>query len=254
MSPKTTICWTTAASLLAIGGAAIVIVSSYSPPIASAATLVAAAVEDPTPLTGNRLAQDLLGAGLSPEHMVACGATVAQAGTAWAAAAAEATTVATTMDQARAAIQSASMSIQQLERKVRRGQADQEDLTELATLRTQLATQAAVRDGLITDIRAEALSCLDGICCTRLDELHEPDLGLDAMYRVVEWEQADAVALREAIADVHVSAKHEREPAQASMTLIGDAEADPAIAAAKTHMATRLATMKAEWDTLIAGE
>lgn len=254
MPIKNAVCWTTAAGLLAVACTATVLVTSYSPAPASAATLVAASAEDPTPLSGNRLAQDLIEAGLSPEHMAASGATLGQAETAWAAAAAEASSVATAMDQARGAIESATMAIQPLERRVRRGHADQSDLTELTSLRSTLATQVAIRDGLIADIRAAALGCLDGTCCARLGQLHEDDLGLDAAYRVVERDQADAVALREALADVHVSSKRGVDPAPASLTLIGEAETDPAVAAAKAGLASLLAPMKAEWDALLAGE
>lgn len=253
LSPKNAALWTAAASLLVAGGAALVLVSAHQPSTASAATLVAAAGEDPQ-VTGNRLAQDLLEAGLSPEHLCASGATVAQATNAWNSAAVEAAAVALAMDQARAGVESASMAVQRLERLVRRGQADQEDRTELATQRTLLATHTAARDGLIAGIRAQALAQLDAGCRAKLVQLDTPDIGLDAVYRVIEWDQADAVALREAIADVRVSTKRGREPDPASTRLIGDAESDPAVAAAKTHKAARMAPIQAEWDALIRGE
>lgn len=251
LSPKHAALWTGAAGLVAAGCVALLLVSAHQP--ATAATLIAAAGEDPR-VTGNRLAQDLLEAGLSPQHMCASGATVAQVGSAWDAAAVEAATVAVAMDQARAGIESASKAVQRLERLVRRGQAKTEDLTELAAQRTLLATHTGARDALIADIRAEAIARLDATSRTRLDRLHGPDIGLDAVYRVIDWDQADAVALREAVADVHVSTKRGREPADASTQLIADAESDPAIAAAKTHMASRMAPIQAEWDALIAGE
>jgi|GEM_PF-4725422 len=253
MCTKNTLCWTAAVTLLAAGATAFVLVNSHTPTTAAAATLVSSAAVESSALTGNRLAQDLLEAGLSPKHMCASGATVAQASAAWTAAAAEASAVSASMDTARSSIETATKGIQRLERLVRSGQAEAADVTELATLRTQLATQTALRDGLIADIRAEALARLDAGCSAKLDELHEPDLGLDAIYRVVSRSQADAVALREAIADAYVSTKRGREPADASTRLIGDAETDPAVAAAKTYMASRMAPIQAEWDVLLAG-
>ena len=254
MTYKKTMCWTGATGLVLASGVAVAIVMSHKPATASAATALAASGHNTTPIDGNRLARDLLAAGLSPKQLCASGATVAQADAAWIAAAAEARLVASSMDAARSAIETAAMNVQRLERLVRSGRADAGDLTELAAQRSQLATQTALRDGLIADIRAEATSTLDAAIRTKLDELHEPDLGLDAIYRVVSRDQANAVALREAIADVRVSAKHGREPSSESLDLINAAETDPAVAAAKTHMASRLALIKAEWDALLRGE
>lgn len=249
---QSTLLWTSSAAMLLAGVAAVVVVSSHQP--ATAASMVAAVSLDPTPVSGNRLAQDLLGAGLSPEQLCASGATVAQAASAWTAAAAEARSVAIDMDRARAQIESASQLVQRLERLVRRGQADAAELDELATQRVRLATHAATRDRLIAGIRAQAMAVLNPAIQGKLNRLYEADLGLDAMYRVVSRDQIDAVALREAIADVHVSSKRGREPATESTRLIADAETDPAVAAAKIHMASRLGPMQAEWEAFLRGD
>lgn len=254
MSPKCILCWTTATSLLAIAGAAIIYVGSYSPTTASAATLVSATSEDPTPLTANRLAQDLLDAGLSPEHMCVSGATVAQVTSAWNAAVLEAASVAVAMDQARAGIEAASKAVQSLERLVRRGQADPRHLNDLTAQRSLLANHTTARNALIASIRTKALTHLDADSRTKLERLNAPHVGLDAMYRVIDWNQADAVALREAIADVQLSIRRGREPSEASTRLVVDAESVAAVATAKQHKAARMASIEAAWHAMIRPE
>jgi hypothetical protein len=67
-------------------------------------------------------------------------------------------------------------------------------------------------------------------------------------YLVKARSEADWVALRDALDNERVSLKLGEDPDQASQALLATVRADPAIAAAKTNLDTKLGAVTAAWE------
>lgn len=219
--------------------------------LALASFLVAA----PSALGGTSLEDALLRVGLDGEAMAAAGLTTAQVDLAVEGVDDYLVANPDELSDADADYASARAEADRLRRLVRAGTASAQDVTDLATAESELATAITDRD-----------AALDALCQAGLDELPtaEADLleticlnrswGLPTEFLVKDRTEAQWVALREALADERISDEYGESPASASSTLLSTERADADVAAAKTDLDTNLTSIQSAWDSAVAGE
>ena len=209
----------------------------------------APAKKKPPTLDAN-LVTALYRAGLQPEDLAAAGVS------------AESTTTlvgnvrtwlaqnASTLSNADSRLGSAVPAKESLWRKVQSGLASHDDVTALDAAMTELnaaLTGQASAVSAMFDAGTASLSS-DTKATLVLERTSQLAWGLPMQYLVKSRTQADWVALRDALDNERVSQKLGEDPDPAAQALLATVRADPAIAAAKTNLDTKLGAVTASWE------
>jgi hypothetical protein len=210
---------------------------------------LAAAKKKPPTLDSN-LMTALYRAGLQPENLTAAGVS------------AESTTTlvgnvktwlgqnASTLLSADSRLGTAVPSKETLWRKVQSGLGSRDDVASLdaavteynAALAGQASTVSAMFDAGTASLTSETKATLV------LERPSQLAWGLPLQYLVKARSEADGVALRDALDNERVSARLGEDPDQAMQALLATVRADPAVAAAKTNLDTKLGAVTAAWE------
>ena len=208
--------------------------------------------EPPPPPVITRLGGDLSRAGLSGEALAAAGVSSAA--------------VSTVVSDADAALQVSPQSLQQcdltyqgakgaydvLRRKVVSGLASPEEVTECRNCKTACQTAESDRDTLLDRIVSAGTASLTTAEQTSLANIRANRAWeLDTQYLVVNRTEADWVALGDALAVRRIALKEGQPVPPISAALLAQEDADPAVAAAKTNVATYLGSVQTAWNTAV---
>jgi hypothetical protein len=202
------------------------------------------------PTLDANLVTALYRAGLQPENLAAAGVS------------AESTTTlvgnvktwlaqnASTLTSADSRLVSAVPAKEVLWRKVQSGLGSHDDVTALdaavteynAALAGQASTVSAMFEAGAASLSSETKAALV------LERTSQLAWGLPLQYLVKDRSEADWVALRDALDNERVSLKLGEDPDPTAQALLATVRADPAIAAAKTNLDTKLGAVTAAWE------
>ncbi len=214
-----------------------------------------AAAGESLPPTAPELGAALARVGLTAETLTAAG--VQEAGAAQAVADARAYLNAERFSALAAAAEdwkSAAEHAERLGKLVRAGQASGPDLSAYTTAKSDLATAAAARDGLLDDLLEAATASLQAGQTQTLARVHANQAnGLATAYRVTDRAEADAVALRDALANLRTAARVGEDPDSAASQLVTQANGDPDTAAAQSHLESRLTEVQLAFEEALEG-
>jgi hypothetical protein len=202
------------------------------------------------PTLDSSLVTALYRAGLQPENLTAAGVSAESTTTlvgnvkAWLA------QNASTLSSADSRLGSAVPAKESLWRKVQSGLGSHDDVASLDAAVTEynaaLAGQASTVSSMF-DAGTASLSS-DTKATLVLERTSQLAWGLPLQYLVKDRSEADWVALRDALDNERVSAKLGEDPDPADQALLATVRADPAIAAAKTNLDTKLGAVTAAWE------
>lgn len=103
------------------------------------------------------------------------------------------------------------------------------------------AFRTAVLQGLSSDKRL----LLDAVKRNR-------PTGLPLKYLVTDRSEAEAVRLRDALADRKIAEQREQEPSSTALSVIASADSDPAVATASVNLEMNLDAVRAAWSDAVA--
>lgn len=161
---------------------------------------------------------------------------------------------ASTLSSADTRLGSAVPAKETLWRKVQSGLGSRDDVTALDAAVTELNAALAGQTSAVSamfDAGTVSLSS-DTKAALVLERTSQLAWGLPMQYLVKSRTQADWVALRDALDNERVSSKLGEDPDQAAQALLATVRADPAIAAAKTNLDTKLGAVTAAWEAAAA--
>jgi hypothetical protein len=209
----------------------------------------APAKKKPPTLDAN-LVTALYRAGLQPEDLAAAGVSAESTTTVVGNVKAWLSQNASTLSNADSRLGSAVPAKESLWRKVQSGLASHDDVTALDAAVTEFNAALAGQTSAVSamfDAGTASLSS-DTKATLVLERTSQLAWGLPMQYLVKSRTQADWVALRDALDNERVSSKLGEDPDPAAQALLATVRADPAIAAAKTNLDTKLGAVTASWE------
>lgn len=183
-------------------------------------------------------------AGVDAESLAAAGASPAEATAVGAAVADTIDTLVPTLETANAAVLALDQHTDALERLLIAGQITVQQSAELAAARTQLATARAARTAAVDaiwDVAAEELVQATQVRLAHLADNCEARLPMNL--RALDCTPSEWGALENAHTSVRVATQLEIDPDPAAVSMLADAQAEPAASAAAGWMASNLATI-----------
>lgn len=236
-----------AAAVVAIGGFGVLSTTSYlSSKLAKPAKRVLLSP------TAAEYKSALARAGLDPLALTAAGVSAQATATVVGAAKTELATRIDALREADSAYLTAKKQVDELERAVTGGASSQLDA--LATARAQLATAGTSRQAVLDGLYAVGKAALGESQAAALDSIRAGRAGrwgLPLQYLAATRSEPEAVALRNALANVRIAGQLGREPDSAEAQLVSTASAVGAVAAAKTALDSSLTAVTAAWNTAI---
>lgn len=158
------------------------------------------------------------------------------------------------LSTADSAFAAARVETDRLQRLIQSGRGTQEDVsayqTQSAALATATSQRATVLDGYFTAATA-GLSSEQRTLLSNLRSNRAWNLPLEFM--VVNREQAEWVALRDALANERISAKLGESPDQTAQASLTTWRAVSAVSTAKSNLDSNRATVRAAWNTAVGG-
>lgn len=171
--------------------------------------------------------------GLEPQALAAAGVTPQQAGTIASRTESWIGENGATLDAQSSALRDATQQVSRLERKVRAGQASQEDLTTLAAARSSAASGQTAFDATLAAAFTHAAEGLGDNTKTALAQIKaNRSWKVPVQYKVVGRTEGEWVSLRDALLEIRSASAMEREPGEWATDLVTAANADSAVAAA----------------------
>ena len=211
-----------------------------------------ASERSPSQLSAPRARAALIEAGLGPDRLTASGAQAASVSAAATAAMGELRSRWATMQTQRAALGQARAQVETLERAARSGTATHDQLASLVIARGQLATASEAMTSVLGSITTVGTAPLSPSMRSALTAMAEPrGDGLPVPYRLLGAPEAEAVGLREALAQERGASAADPLPASAA-TLLTSARADAGVSAALTALDAHLAANTAAFDAAVA--
>ena len=183
-------------------------------------------------------------AGVDAESLAAAGASPAEATAVGAAVADTIDTLVPTLETANAAVLALDQRADALERLLIAGQITVQQTAELTAARTQLATARAARTAAVDaiwDVAAEELAQATQVRLAHLAGNCEQRLPMNL--RALDCTPGEFGALENAHTSVRVANQLEIDPDPAAVSMLADAQAEPAASAAAGWMASNLATI-----------
>jgi hypothetical protein len=200
-----------------------------------------------TPLLSVAADQALRRARITPATLAAAGVNSTEAGVLFQNAADWWETNGTTCVSALGSSCSTSMTAESLMRKARAGLATTQELDDTAAACTAAGAAHAALVAQLDALWEAATDDLDSGKLAKLAVLRsnlDAGLGLHVTYLVVEHEQDEAIALRDALVEVAVNGENADPLAEG---LVDDAESNTDVAAAHTALTTHLSSVTSAW-------
>lgn len=144
-----------------------------------------------------------------------------------------------------------------LGRLIRSGQSTQQDLTDYATAASDLSTATAARNSILNQLHDAGVATLGGTEQTLLATIRSnrsAGWDLPIQYLVVNREEEDWVALREALANERISAALGEDPDQDAQALIASVENNTHVSNAAINCDIALDFIESEWNDAVNGE
>lgn len=190
----------------------------------------------------------LVRAGLDAEALAAAGVTSQETSDLVGSFAIAMATESGRLADADAAFAAARTSADALQRKVRSGLASAEEVLELVTAKSTLASTEAERADTLNDWFAAGVSELSGTKVKALSTIRSNrHWKLPIEFLVVDREEAEWVALRKALANERICAKYEDPPDVAQQAALTTWRAAPACAEAKVSCVATAEAVKSAW-------
>ena len=195
----------------------------------------------------------LIRAGLGAEALAAAGLTSQQASTLVGLGESLLAGEPTRVSAADAAYSSARVTKDTLERKIQSGLATQEEVTSYASATSALASAEADRVAALASLFDAATASLSQGQRTTLTAIHtNRERGLSVQYLTVTRTDAEWLALRNALSNEVISARHGDEANATCQSLLSTVRANQTVAAAKSAHDANLATVTSAWDSATA--
>ena len=225
--------------------AATAAVAPAAPPPALRATL---------PSVQGQLAVLAIRVGLDAESLAAAGVSSSSVVPVVVALSDAATNLSTPLAQLDASYTAARSAMNAAQRKIQGGSASSEEVAAFPSLEQALTNAEAARtaafDSLFTsatvNLTAAQRASLTSIRANRAWKL-------PVEFLVVAREEAEWVALRDALSNERLAAKNGEQPNAACQSLLGTARANASVAAARTALDTSLASVTSAWTTATEG-
>ena len=157
-----------------------------------------------------------------------------------------------TLEDLDAAFAEAKVSVDALRRKVKKGQATQEEVDQLQTAKTSLVSATAARTAF-----------LDGLCDSLLEDVsnataaaarqiraNQPWKNIPVAYRVEARTEAEWVEIRNALAAKRTHEAMGLDVPQSVVTFLSNLDSDTDVASAKANCSAKLAGVQATWDSV----
>jgi hypothetical protein len=241
---------------LALGAAAlsgIVIMASVS--ATKALREVNGLTTSPAPLvnmapTPQQIELELLRVGLNPKTLACAGCIQADVSTLVSKAQAHLATGYEGLSQAQSEYEQAKFERDRLQRVVRAGTASQEQIQQLAAAETTLATKSAALDTARAGLFDAATESLESGCLATVEIIRGQDRwSFPSHFKAASRSHADAIALRNALANIRINPEYGLDVDPAAQTLVEDELEKPAVATAKAAYDARYAGLKSQWET-----
>ncbi len=206
------------------------------------------------PLTPLECEALLIHAGLDPDRLACAGVTSLSTATV---AADAITSVEDNLADLRSGFADVSAYRQQiddLESTITSGEGDEDDVTALATAKSNLATaQAALNTALDGVFDGATVSLSSGVKDTLSSLRSDPVVNLPHPYRLADYSQSQSVVLRDALHQERIAADNGESLDQANATVITTAKAVPAVTVALANHTTLVSGVENAWDNAMAG-
>ena len=209
--------------------------------------------DPPPPVSSQPLAATLIRASLDAEALAAAGLTTA-----------EATAVVenvidylggqtpTALNSADSDYVSAKVEVDSLRRKVRSGLASSEEVTDLATAKSELSTAEAARESALASLFTEGTADLSAGKVAILETIRDNrEWRLPVQYLVVERTQQEWVNLGNALTNEKIAAKEEEAMHGGCASMLSTCNADSDVATAKVAVDTSHAAVQTAWNAAL---
>lgn len=144
-------------------------------------------------------------------------------------------------------------NVERLERLIRGGQGTEQDLSSLATARSNLNTALSNRQTALDAIFNAGAFNLSNDQKARLSKVRANrtwEVSLE--FTVVDRTDAQWLALRDALENEHIATHDGADPDEGAQELLTTARADTTVVAAASGLLNNLAGIKAAWDIAVA--
>jgi chromosome segregation ATPase len=160
----------------------------------------------------------------------------------------------TELSSADAAYLSAQADVASLKKLVRSGQANLQDVTDLATAEAALATAESSRDAALDAIFDAGVAGLSGTQSTALSNIRaNKSWGTPIEFMVKNRSDQGWLDLAEALTDERVSDLEETSADPACAALLQSERSDSDVSTAKTAFDTNLAAVQSSWTSAVSG-
>ena len=207
-------------------------------------------VARPVPVENHEdLATALLRAGLSPEAIAAAGCSAADCEDVIEAANFELVNADPSLAAVDASYASARVEHDRLKRLIQSGKGSDEDVASYQTAKTDLENAEAAREALMDDLFEAACGELTEAQAGALTTIRgNAHWGLPMQYLAADRTQQEWVDLRDALANVRISADFGEEPAAECVSMIDTCDLDAGVSSAKSGLDTYCSAVEAAWD------
>jgi hypothetical protein len=219
--------------------------------------VTAAVVRPPLPLlitppsTPADYPATLIRAGLDPKALAAAGVSSQSVSSVLSAAATQMNSAPNDLSNADTAYASARTQVDQLTAQIQSGHGSQDDIATLSTAQSNLATANSQRQAALDAIFNAGTANLSNAQKTALSTIRANraawDLPLE--FLVVNREQSEWVAVRDALANERIAVSLPDSLSQAAQASLATWRADPAVSAAKASSDANLSAVTTSWNS-----
>lgn len=158
------------------------------------------------------------------------------------------------LSTADAAFAAARVESDRLQRLIQSGRGSSEDVTSYQTQSAVLATATSQRQSVLDGYFTAAIAGLSSDQRTQITRLRaNRSWNLPLEFLVVNREQAEWVAVRDALANERISAKLGESPDESAQASLTTWRAVSAVSTAKSNLDANRATVRAAWNTAVGG-
>jgi hypothetical protein len=191
----------------------------------------------------------LLRAELGPESYAAAGVSSSTLSSQLAGAEESLTPLLTSLASADSDYADARTRRDRLQRLVRSGQGDAQDVTDLVAAKADLADGEAARTAVLDDAFEAATSDLTQAQVATLSQIRANERwNVPVKYKVSARSQADWIAIRDCLAHVRTYARHELDPLPGPSAALAAFDGEQAVSTANSNLDTYLTAVQATWD------
>lgn len=206
------------------------------------------------PLTNGELGMALVSAGLNAKALAAAGLSESQIASLIGRARTHLGDHIQELRDANDSLASAQASYDALQRRIQSGQGNEADVTNFATAGATLSSARSARQSVVTELINASVAGLPAEKTSALATVRaNASWELPPQYLVVQHSQSDWVALRDAIANDTISARRGDDPDPDAHSLLLQAQADPAVAAASASL-QNLSALNLAWNQAVGGQ